>query len=194
MALLQPAVITFEDLLLAWKGHQDLPKEPKGTVRLFDKHTPYAVHPIGAALLVTTEVLLPTDTRRLCAQILCRHDLVEDTNLPLPATDDPRVVHGVAELTFFGGSKEKFEKIWDRSLIAQLCELYDVLWNNLDGINGWMANRPPEYAKASVEFMLKLARHVHSRQDELTEGKSVQRTTTLNVISIIEGVYGNMTW
>ena len=115
--------------------HSDNAKREDKKTRIWDKQTPYGVHPVWCAMTLMQETSLPDEFRNLGAQALLFHDLLEDTTEDLPPGIDPRVRELVEGLTFAGFSEE-MEKIWKRNPEIRLLKLYDKVSNLLDGI--WM--------------------------------------------------------
>ncbi len=150
-----------EALNFAIDAHTNHTKKPKGTIRYWDKTTPYVIHPIWCAMTILTETTLDEDTRRTGSLALLWHDILEDTNLTLPENAPGKVRALVEELTFQSFEQE-MQTIWNRSDTAKLLKLYDKTSNLLDGT--WM---DPSKWNAYVEYTLKLADFAAKEYGEL---------------------------
>lgn len=113
-------------------AHTHFPNTPRDAVRLWDKQTPYMIHPIWCAMTLLTETTLAEEIRYPGAIALLWHDTLEDTQLPLPEHAEPVVRRLVLEMTF-AGLDEEFERLWERSDTAKLLKLYDKVSQFLDG-------------------------------------------------------------
>jgi (p)ppGpp synthase/HD superfamily hydrolase len=122
----------------AIRAHTHFPNTPRDAVRLWDRRTPYVIHPIWCATTLLTETRLPEAIRFPGALALLWHDTLEDTRLPLPAEAEPAVRQLVEEMTF-ASLDEELERLWERSATAQLLKLYDKTSQFLDGT--WLPDR-----------------------------------------------------
>jgi hypothetical protein len=142
-------------------AHMNYSRKQKGTIRYWDKTTPYAIHPIWCAMTLLTETTLNEETRRTGYLTLLWHDILEDTKLVLPENAGSKVRRLVEELTF-ESLQQEMEEIWGRSDEAKLLKLYDKTSNLLDG--AWMnQNKWNQY----VEFTSKLIDFAAERYGEL---------------------------
>lgn len=118
-------------------AHEHEAKLPYKKVRLWDKKTPYSVHPVWAAMMLLQETQLPEEIRNNGYQALLLHDILEDTTAKLPRNISPIVRQLVVDLTFQSG-KEASEGIWEKSCVVKLLELYDATSNFMDGV--WLTD------------------------------------------------------
>ena len=121
----------------AIQAHTHFANTPRAAVRLWDRQTPYVIHPIWCAMTLLTETQLPADLRYPGALALLWHDTLEDTQLPLPAHTAPLVRELVHEMTF-ASLDDEFVRLWQRSPTAKLLKLYDKTSQFLDGT--WLAD------------------------------------------------------
>ena len=117
------------------EAHTKFVKTPKDKIRFWDKTTPYAIHPIWCAMTILTETTLPEEIRMTGYKVLLWHDILEDTNLSLPANIDEKVQSLLEEMKFDSFEQER-ELLWERSDTAKLLKLYDKVSNLLDAT--WM--------------------------------------------------------
>jgi hypothetical protein len=117
----------------AIQAHTYFPNTPRDAIRLWDRQTPYVIHPIWCAMTLLTETTLAEDIRYPGAIALLWHDTLEDTHLPLPENTPPDVRQLVQEMTF-ASLDEEFEQVWERSDTTKLLKLYDKVSQLLDGI------------------------------------------------------------
>lgn len=140
----------------AIRAHTDYPKKPGDAVRYQDRLTPYFVHPIWCGMTLLTEMSLGLALRVRGYQALLWHDLLEDTDLALPANTTPDVSRLVDEMTY-GSFREEREQIWEKSDEAKLLKAYDKVSNLLDG--GWMKSQKwnihVEYTERLLNFVCK---------------------------------------
>jgi hypothetical protein len=115
------------------RAHSHFPHTPRDAVRLWDNHTPYAIHPIWCAMTLLTETTLPQDIRYHGYLALLWHDTLEDTTLPLPNDIHPAVRQLVEEMTF-ANLDDEFVQVWTRSDTTKLLKLYDKVSQFLDGV------------------------------------------------------------
>jgi (p)ppGpp synthase/HD superfamily hydrolase len=121
----------------AIRAHTYFPNTPRDAVRLWDRRTPYVIHPIWCATTLLAEPGLSEDIRYPGAIALLWHDILEDTQLPLPEQTRPGVRDLVQEMTF-ASLDEEFERVWERSDMAKLLKLYDKVSQFLDGT--WLSD------------------------------------------------------
>ncbi|NCN86633.1 hypothetical protein GW932_02275 [archaeon] len=100
-------------------------------VRIFDKSTFYAVHPIWCACTILQEPNLKEEIRKYGALTLLFHDILEDTSEKLPKDLPNKVKKWVKEITF-ETHQESREKIWKKEPVIRLLKLYDSTNNLLD--------------------------------------------------------------
>ena len=143
------------------EAHARHSKSPRHAVRFADMVTPYAIHPIWCAMTILTETRLPLDLRRTGALVLLWHDVLEDTNAPLPA-DAPSAVRALVDEMTFANFKEEARLLWQRSDTAKLLKLYDKTSNLLDAT--WMRR---ESWNRYVDHTRKLADFVSARYGDL---------------------------
>jgi (p)ppGpp synthase/HD superfamily hydrolase len=124
------------DITYVMNAHQNFAKKPNKAYRKWDGKTPYYNHPIWCATMITTETFLDEKTREEGIQALLYHDLIEDTNMPLPNWLSDQVEELVLEMTFPEGSIQEMEEIWEKPPEIKLYKLYDKVSNLLDG--SWM--------------------------------------------------------
>lgn len=122
----------------AIQAHAHFPNTPRDAVRLWDKRTPYVIHPIWCAMTLLTETQLSEAIRYPGAIALLWHDTLEDTQLPLPTATEPLIQQLVAEMTFTGLDDE-FVRLWERGDTVKLLKLYDKVSQFLDG--AWFSDR-----------------------------------------------------
>lgn len=130
---------------------------------LTGEKNPYFTHPLWCASMVLCEPNLPENLRERYALVLLFHDLVEDTNSPLPDDLSPEVKDLIAQMTvpklseynFSGWDKEK-TYILQEPIEIQLLKLYDKTASLYD-----MAVRPDrlqEWADITKQLAKKVAR------------------------------------
>jgi hypothetical protein len=88
-------------------------------------------------MTLLTETTLPDEIRYPGAIALLWHDILEDTQLPLPANAHFTIKSLVQEMTFTS-LDEEFEHVWQRSNTTKLLKLYDKVSQFLDGT--WLSN------------------------------------------------------
>jgi (p)ppGpp synthase/HD superfamily hydrolase len=141
--------------------HDVNPRAPHKAYRQWDGKTPYSVHPIWCAMTILTETTLNEKQRQDGAIALLYHDILEDTTVPLPTWLPPEVKKLVEDMTFYGGSKEEMEKVWEKSPFVRLLKLYDKVSNLLDGRNTWMSKKEdPNYRQKYEGYTLSLCADV----------------------------------
>jgi (p)ppGpp synthase/HD superfamily hydrolase len=144
-----------QDIAYAIKAHATQSKTKDKSLRLWDKKTPYYIHPIWCATTILTETSLPARLRTEGAQTLLYHDILEDTRAPLPAHLSPSVVRAIQDMTFKRGIMQEMKLIWTKPPQIQLFKLYDKVSNLLDGV--WM---PKDLKKQYRAYTKKLLRSV----------------------------------
>jgi hypothetical protein len=141
-------------------AHSEHSLNPENATR-WDHITPYAVHPMWCAMTLLTETTLPNELRYMGYQVLLWHDILEDTDLPLPSSTNQEVRNLIEEMTFNSFCEEKL-LLWNRSKEAKLLKLYDKVSNLLDGV--WMSD---ELWKDYLIHTLKLIEFVSQEYGEL---------------------------
>ena len=126
-----------EAITFAIQTHTFFANTPRDAARLWDHQTPYVIHPIWCAMTLLTETKLPQEIRYPGAIVLLWHDILEDTQRPLPPHTQPIIQNLVQEMTF-ASLDEEFEQLWQRSDTTKLLKLYDKVSQFLDGI--WLAD------------------------------------------------------
>lgn len=117
-------------------AHQLHPVSPQNAVRLWDKITPYSIHPIWCAMTILTETKLPKHLREDGAITLLYHDVLEDTTVGLPNGLKPQIIKSIQDMTFPKGIAQEIKEIWDKPKTIRLFKLYDKVSNLLDAT--WM--------------------------------------------------------
>lgn len=139
----------------AIQAHTHFPNTPRDAVRLWDRHTPYVIHPIWCAMTLLTETALDETIRYPGAIVLLWHDTLEDTQLPLPKDTQPEIRQLVHEMTF-ANLDEEFERVWERSDTTKLLKLYDKVSQFLDGV--WLTdtrwNQLVQHTRKLEQFVL----------------------------------------
>lgn len=133
-------------------AHRDLSKTPQKSVRLWDKETPYYIHPLWCATSILTETALPEDVRQEGAVALLYHDILEDTNAELPQGLSPHIREFIHDMTFQGGMTQEMEEIWKKDPKVRLFKLFDKISNLLDGT--WMSSELREKYIAHTKRLL----------------------------------------
>jgi hypothetical protein len=131
-----------EEIKFTINAHQNHPKKPSKAFRKWDGKTPYSIHPIWSAMTILTETSLDEKTRIEGYKTLLYHDIKEDTNQPLPANLESRIIELVNHMTFKGGSEQEMQEIWEKPKEVRLYKLYDKVSNLLDG--SWMTSEKRE--------------------------------------------------
>ncbi|MBI5620649.1 hypothetical protein HY949_02650 [Candidatus Gottesmanbacteria bacterium] len=154
------------------RAHQFHPKTLQNSFRLWDKKTPYFIHPLWCAMTILTETALPPAIRRYGAITLLYHDVLEDTTMKLP----PGIPHAIRayinDMTFYGGITEEMLMIWRKQPTIRLFKLYDKVSNLLDA--SWM---PAKLRKTYTAYTKKLALDVKNNFG------------TLNITAIAQTVF-----
>ncbi|OGF22932.1 hypothetical protein A2Y83_02105 [Candidatus Falkowbacteria bacterium RBG_13_39_14] len=151
-------------------AHSNQPNDQDKAFRRWDNKTPYFIHPIWCAMTVLTEESLSKKQRINGAQAVLLHDILEDTELPLPSDASFEVVVLVQNMTF-KSSEEEMEQIWNKGKFVQLLKLYDKVSNLLD--SGWMSD---EKRMRYCEYVKQLTQVVQ------------KNFGNLNIISIAQGI------
>lgn len=136
-------------------AHNNLAKKARNRVRLWDKKTPYSIHPIWCAMTILTETSLPKQLRENGCLALLYHDILEDTNAKLPSTLHINVRSLVVEMTFTKGITQEMREVWEKEPEVKLLKLYDKVSNLLD--SSWMS---PEEFRLYLNHTRKLADYV----------------------------------
>lgn len=152
----------------AIKAHTHHAKNPDDSIRFWDRKTPYVIHPIWCAMTLLSETTLPENIRLAGFQALMWHDVLEDTNIDLPATTPKLVRELVTEMTFQNFETEMSE-IWNCRKEVRLLKLYDKTSNLLD--SSWMK---PEKLERYRKFTGQLNQDVLQNFGELNITKIAQ--------------------
>ena len=144
---------------LAYAAHQNHAKEVDKEYRQRDsngkKQGPFVTHTWWCALMMMNDSRLPRDVRELGYKVLLLHDVLEDTNLPLPDFVEPSVVELVKQMTFETWEEEKIA-VRKGSLMLKLLKLFDKVATMYDE-----AIRPdPIKRKEWKELVIDLVRDV----------------------------------
>lgn len=140
----------------SFRVHDKFANEPRKRFRKWDGRTPYAIHPVWCAVTILAETTLPEEIRYHGALALLLHDVLEDTQAPLPSRLPPQVEALVLEKTF-ASFEEEHELIWGRSELCRLLTTYDKVSNLLDA--NWRTNKRDLY----VGYTLRLADDTEKR-------------------------------
>jgi (p)ppGpp synthase/HD superfamily hydrolase len=130
-------------------AHATQARKSHNAIRLWDRHTPYGIHPVWCAMTILAETTMPEDVRQNGAKALLLHDILEDTRAGLPEDTSPEVRALVEDMTFEGLADEQ-KNVWDKSPVILLLKLYDKVSNLLDAT--WMTDGKPLY----IEYTRKL--------------------------------------
>lgn len=164
------------DLNYVIRAHHTSARQPHKAYRKWDGVTPYSIHPIWCAMMILSEPSLADGMRRNGALALLYHDIAEDTYAPLPSWLSPEVKRMVEGMTFFGGSKEEMEKVWERPQAIRLLKLYDKVHNLLDGRNTWMPKKEdPKYRQKYEGHTLRLCADVERNYGRLNITKLARK-------------------
>ncbi len=140
----------------SFRAHDKFANETRKRFRKWDGRTPYAIHPVWCAMTILAETTLPEEVRYHGALALLLHDVLEDTQAPLPSRLPPQVEALVLEKTFIS-FEEEHKRIWGRSELCRLLTLYDKTSNLLDA--NWRTNKRDLY----VEYTRRLADEAETR-------------------------------
>ncbi len=135
-------------------AHQQQPQKLLNAYRLWDKNTPYSIHPLWCAMTILTETQLPKALREEGHLTLLYHDILEDTKAKLPTLPD-KVKKSIRDMTFDNGIDQEIARIWHKQSKIRLFKLYDKISNLLDA--SWM---PPELHKKYIDYTRKLLQDV----------------------------------
>ena len=91
---------------------------------------PFVVHPMWCALTILNDQRIPFEERYLGFQILLLHDVLEDTDLPLPDFIEPEVIEGVKQMTH--DTWEEEQEIGHKSKLIKLLKLADKIASMYD--------------------------------------------------------------
>ncbi len=138
------------------RSHLLHPNNPAYAFRIWDKETPYGIHPVWCAMTILHETGLSKEIRENGAEALLFHDILEDTSAKLPEGTSPAVRELVDGMIFLSFKEEKTE-VWNRKPEIRLLKLYDKVSNMLDG--SW---RKKEDWNAYLEYTLNLIDDVES--------------------------------
>lgn len=145
------------------QAHQVHAKSPEKSVRSWNHTTPYAIHPIWCATTIATETLLHENIRSEGILVLLYHDVLEDTNTPLPDSLPPDIKESIINMTFPKGTmtQERFA-IWSKRPKIRLFKLYDKVSNLLDAT--WMS---PELRMDYAAYTIRLLEDVREHYGKL---------------------------
>ncbi|MEK7543764.1 MAG: hypothetical protein AAB557_02770 [Patescibacteria group bacterium] len=121
------------------RAHKFHSKTIQNSYRLWDKKTPYFIHPLWCAMTILTETTLPPNIRRAGAITLLYHDVLEDTTMKLPPGIPQTIRAYINDMTFYGGIDEEIQMIWNKAPQIRLFKLYDKVSNLLDA--SWMPSK-----------------------------------------------------
>lgn len=119
----------------AFAAHIHHPNTPEDSIRFWDRETPYAVHPTWCAMTLLCEPALDREIRLQGAIALQWHDILEDTQLPLPSGTPTEIVELVENMTFASFAEEQ-TAVWSKNPTIRLLKLVDKTSNLLD--SSWM--------------------------------------------------------
>lgn len=137
------------------RAHQLHPKEFQNSYRLWDKKTPYSIHPIWCAMTILTETTLTEKIRQDGSLTLLYHDILEDTTMKLPPGIPRTIRTCINDMTFYGGITQEIQTIWNKKPQIRLFKLYDKVSNLLDA--SWMS---PQLRKTYTTYTRKLLQDV----------------------------------
>lgn len=120
-------------------AHNSKAKTAQKSLRLWDKKTPYSIHPIWCSMTILTESSLAKQLREDGCLTLLYHDILEDTNAKLPSTLSIKVKSLIREMTFTKGITQEMREIWKKEPEVRLLKLYDKVSNLLDA--SWMSTK-----------------------------------------------------
>jgi hypothetical protein len=162
-------------------AHAKHAKTPRDAIRLWDKKTPYAIHPIWCAITLLTETTLPEDIRLIGYQALLWHDTLEDTSLTLPRHTKDEVKKLVEDMTF-KNFREETKNLWGRSDMVKLLKLYDKVSNLLDAT--WMRD---EKWNKYVKHTLRITEFVEGKYGELNIVKIARAICVIKLSRVSQG-------
>lgn len=155
------------------RAHQFHSKTFQNSYRLWDKKTPYFIHPLWCAMTILTETTLPQVVRSDGAITLLYHDVLEDTTMKLPVGIPQTIRANIGDMTFHGGINEEMQLIWNKKPIIRLFKLYDKISNLLDA--AWMS---PQLQKTYTAYTKKLALDVKNNFGTLNISAIAQSVLT----------------
>ena|SRR3989344_883986 len=154
-------MIEARDLVYVIDAHTNKTIKPDRTTRMWDKTTPYYIHPIWCTTTILHETSLPFDIRIDGSWGLLYHDILEDTTAKLPEWLSKRakdLIHGMT----FKSSEDEWENLWKRDKEVRLLKMYDKVSNILDGV--WMK---PERRIQHINHLKKLLYDVQKNYGNL---------------------------
>lgn len=154
-------MIETRDIFYIIDAHTNKAREPTNTVRMFDGETPYYVHPIWCATMLSQETALSEDLRKKGSQALLYHDVLEDTYAGLPDWISSKVSTLIKDMTF-DSSEDEWKNLWERAMEVKLLKAYDKTNNLLD--SSWMK---PERRIQHVTHLKKLVDDVEKNYGDL---------------------------
>jgi hypothetical protein len=153
------------------RAHDKYATQPRKRFRKWDGHTPYSIHPLWCATTILTETALPADIRYQGALALLLHDVLEDTEAPLPPSLPAGVEDLVQEMTF-DSYEDEVERVWGRSELCHLLKLYDKTSNLLDA--NWRTNKREAY----INYTGQLCQNAETRWGTLNITKIARAVTS----------------
>lgn len=129
-------MMNIKDVEYVIDAHTNHSIKPSKSFRKWDQKTPYHIHPIWCASMLSTETQLDETTRVEGVQALLYHDILEDTTKQIPEWISKKVKKLIEDMTFEGGSGQEIVEIWYKPKEIRLYKLYDKVSNLLDGV--WM--------------------------------------------------------
>jgi len=124
----------------AMTAHLTRTKPGKDGLRFLDGQTPFSTHLLWSASMLLQESVLPSEIRHSGALALLFHDLLEDTDAPLPDYLPAEVVDLVKAMTFDCSSEKEWERLsLEAADSVLLCKLYEKTNTLLDAC--WMSRR-----------------------------------------------------
>ncbi len=119
----------------AARAHTEHAKPGAKPYRLFKsgEKVPYYGHTLWCAMMLLMEAQLPAAIREPGATALVLHDIIEDTELPLPedVTAEERAL--VEGMTYHGGFDEEKTAVLQKPPLIKLLKLYDKTASMYDG-------------------------------------------------------------
>ena len=160
-AVSEYVMIETRDLVYVIDAHTNKAKKPVNSTRMWDKITPYYMHPLWCATMILHETSLLEELRINGSQALLYHDVLEDTMAELPEWLLERIkdlVHGMT----FKSSEDEWENLWKRDKEVRLLKMYDKTSNLLDGV--WIK---PERKIQHINHLRKLSSDIRGNYGNL---------------------------
>lgn len=116
-------------------AHQEQVRPSARAFRTFPsgERNPYFTHSLWCAMMILLDTQLPERIRLPGAEALLLHDVLEDTNAPLPAGTSDEVRQFVEAMTYPGGFDEEKTAVLGKPPVVQLMKLYDKVATLYDG-------------------------------------------------------------